>query len=170
VSVAIHPTSIGATPTPVEPPVQLGPESQFPIEALIGGALLLGVLGYAVLYGLGLRAIDRYKAGFVVERCPVCGRGHLTVETRRERLFGIPRARRTVRCDECRSVLRETASRRWRYAIDPIENSALYRQYNGHEIDEATLIELARSMPSSETPVRPRPPATPPNFIDEDQP
>jgi hypothetical protein len=64
------------------------------------------------------------------------------VETKQDRLLGIPRPRRTVRCTECRSVLREVGNRRWRYAVDPMENPALYKHYNGREIDDATLVEI----------------------------
>jgi hypothetical protein len=65
-------------------------------------------------------------------------------------------------------VLRETGYRRWRYAVDPIEDADLYRYFNGQEVDEQTLIDLANQ------PERTRgniihPPAEPPNFVDDDQ-
>jgi hypothetical protein len=149
----------GAPPQTVTPP-----GGGLPLEAVVGGAGLLLVLAYAGLYWLGLRDLERYAGGFVVSRCPVCGRGNLTVETRPERFLGIPRGRRIVRCTECRSVLREVGSRRWRYAVDPIENPALYRQFNGREIDEETLAGLAKSAASAAPPR----PTTPPVFFEDD--
>ena len=131
---------------------------------MVGGVGLLLVLGYAGLYWLGLRGMERYAGGFVVQPCPVCQRGELRVETRQERFLGIPRARRIVRCSECRSVLREVGRRCWRYAVDPIENPALYRRYNGQEIDETALARL-----SNQPPGVPRSPATPPAFVDDDE-
>ncbi len=151
----------GAPPQTVTPP---GEGGGLPLEAVVGGAGLLLVLAYAGLYWLGVRDLERYAGGFVVSRCPVCGRGDLTVETRPERFLGIPRGRRIVRCTECRSVLREVGSRRWRYAVDPIENPALYRQFNGREIDEETLAGLAKSAASAAPPR----PTTPPVFFEDD--
>jgi hypothetical protein len=160
-------TSIPATLTPqtVEP----SEGARFPVEAIVAGIIVLLVLGYAAVYLRAVAAMDRYKSGFVVEQCPVCHRGHLTIESRSERLLGIPRPRRIVRCSVCRSVLRETGYRRWRYAVDPIENSALYERYNGREIDEETLKALANQPPTSDVPVRPKPPVTPPSFIDDEE-
>ncbi|MBL8163696.1 MAG: hypothetical protein JNJ61_17045, partial [Anaerolineae bacterium] len=139
-----------------------------PLEAIIGLLLLLLLLFYIVLYWRGLAAIDRYANGFVIDRCPVCGQGHLSVETRHERFLGIPRPRRIVRCDNCRSVLRETGYRRWRYAVDPLDNPELYRRWNGQEIDEAALIDFLQKGRSAGTPA-PRPPAQPPDFTDEEE-
>lgn len=136
----------------------------------MGGLLLFLVLAYVALYWRGLAAADRYANGFAVETCPVCGHGHLVVETRMERLLGIPRPRHIVRCDECRSVLRETGFRRWRYAVDPLENPDLYKRYNGQEIDEQTLVDLARQPARPADKPGPRPPAAPPSFTDDDQP
>lgn len=159
--------TLGLSPTPSE--ASGSQEGRLPLEALLGGLVVVLILVYVALYWRGLGLMDRYAGGFVVERCPVCQRGHLTVETRTERLFGIPRPRRIVRCNECRSLLRETASRRWRYAVDPVENPDLYRQYNGQELDEPTLIELSKHpIQSSSNPV-PRLPTTPPDFVDDEQ-
>jgi uncharacterized protein YraI len=158
-----------ATATPASTPESAVPQAGLPPEAVLGGIVLLLVLVYIALYWRGAVAVDRYAGGFVVERCPVCQRGHLVVDTRQERLLGIPRPRRIVRCDECRSVLRETAARRWRYAVDPIENPDLYRRYNGQEIDEQTLVDLVNQPPQTGQEPIPRPPATPPDFIDDDQ-
>ncbi len=142
---------------------------RFPVEALVGVLMLAAILAYAALYLRGAAATERYAAGFVVDECPVCRRGHLLVEARQERVLGIPRARRIVRCTECRSVLRETGYRRWRYAVDPLENAAVYQRYNGQEIDEEALIALAQQPPQAEdAPPVPRPPVTPPSFVDDE--
>ena len=107
--------------------------------------------------------------GFVYyDVCPVCRRGTPLIEHRQERWFGIPRIRHIVRCSECRSVLRETGNRLWRYAVDPLENPVIYEQYNGQEIDESELAHLAQNPPSTTRARQPRPPADPPSFVDGD--
>jgi len=122
-----------------------------PAEAIIAGIALLGILIYGFFYWRGLSTAERYANGFVIDTCPVCGRGHLIVETRQERLFGVPRVRHSVRCSECRSVLREVGEQQWRYAVDPIENPVLYEQYNGKIISDDTLVTLAtRKQPPPE--------------------
>jgi hypothetical protein len=125
------------------------PSSTIPIEAILAGGALLIILTYVVMYLRGQSAVDRYANGFVVDTCPVCGVGQLESETRIVRLLGIPRPRRTVRCDHCRSLLRETGHRRWRYAVDKLANLAMYDRYNGLEVDERTLQKLA------DNPIRP---------------
>lgn len=158
------------TSTPVSPlsgtPQPMG---GIPPEALIGGVALLLLLTYAGFYWRGLAGMERYVSGFVIEKCPVCQQGDLVVDAHQERVFGIPRARHTVRCTNCRSVLREADNRCWRYAIDPVDNPELYRRYNGQIVDEETLIELARNPLAGSTWVEPRSPASPPAFTDDDQ-
>jgi hypothetical protein len=136
-AVAVLPT----VPPPIPPTAALA-SGRLPLELWIGGSILLSVFVYGGLYFAGAVAVDRYKAGFVVKTCPVCERGNLHVETRVDRLLGIPRVRRTVRCDACRSVLREVGLRRWRYAIDRLENPTLYRRFNNKLIDEVQLSRL----------------------------
>lgn len=138
-----------------------------PPEALVGGGLLALVLGYIGLYWRGLAAADRYAQGFVIDTCPTCKRGRLTIETRQDRFLGIPRSRSLVRCDNCKSVLRETGSRRWRYAVDRTANPALYQRWNGNVIDEETLKTL---VDQPVVPPKVRPPATPPAFVDDENP
>jgi hypothetical protein len=130
-------------------------------------ALLALVLIYVAFYWRGLSAADRYEAGFVIETCPVCKQGHLTVESRQGRVLGIPRPRTTVRCDNCRSLLREVGSHRWRYAIDRAANPTLYTQFNGKVVDETTLEALERQAPPAPPVVHP--PAKPPTFIDDEE-
>jgi uncharacterized protein YgiM (DUF1202 family) len=179
------PTAIPPTSTPTETAVVLAPTVNatavpltsevsaeaggIPLEAVVGGIIVLLLLGYIGLYLRGTSAAERYANGFVVDRCPACDRGTLTVETRVDRVLGIPRPRRTVRCSDCRSVLREVGNHRWRYAVDPMENPALYKHYNGHEIDDATLVQIAQQ-PTAPVHVPPHAhtPLKPPSFVDED--
>lgn len=161
-----------AAPTGVVTPEPLPPEGtpddgQIPVELIVGVVGLLVVVGYAGLYWRGLASLERYANGFVIEQCPVCGRGQLIVETRHDRMLGVPRGRTTIRCSVCRSVLREAGNRRWRYAVDRIENPALYERFNGRVVDEATLKTL-RDQPPAPRPVHPRPPASPPRFEEEE--
>lgn len=106
----------------------------------MGGLLLLA--GYGLFYWRGATYAQQYSNGFVIDRCPVCHRGHLTVETRTDRMLGVPLARHVVRCDQCRSLLRAVGSRRWRYAVDRIENIRFYEQYNGKILTEDELRQL----------------------------
>ena len=168
VAAAVVPTEPGLEATLVPETVPEGGEGAgVEPETVVGIGAVLAVLAYIGLYLRGLVAVDRYASGFVIEDCPVCRRGQLHVDQRQERLFGIPRPRRVVRCDHCRSLLRETGHRRWRYAVDPVENPTIFARYNGAEIDDDTLIELLNRPPE---PVSPsvRPPAEPPTFVDHD--
>ncbi len=116
--------------------------TRVPVELIIGGVALVLVFAYIVLYLRGQSAIDRYAAGFVMETCPICERGKLSVETRTERTIGIPSGRHIVRCSNCRSILRHTSTRRWRYAVDKLANEAMYKAYNGQILTERQLVNL----------------------------
>ncbi|TVR23086.1 MAG: hypothetical protein EA396_04820 [Anaerolineaceae bacterium] len=138
-----------ATPTDAPPAlIELGGDDggvtgrAIPPELLIGGALLALIALYAALYLRGQIAGERYAGGFVIDHCPVCQRGKLNVETRSGRLLGIPNSRHIVRCDECRSILREVGGRRWRYAVDSLEDQAMYRAYNGKVLTERQIVAL----------------------------
>jgi len=136
------------------PPTSDSEGGQFPIEAVVGGFIFLLLLLYVALYWNGLSSVERYADGFVIEECPVCRTGNLHVETKQERVLGIPVGRHTVRCDNCRSVLRETGNRRWRYAVDPVENPDLYERYNNKQImtgELATLLVQKQPSKSSKT-------------------
>jgi uncharacterized protein YgiM (DUF1202 family) len=131
------------------PPLTAVPDNSAPATpaSVPVGAIALGtggILGlmYLGLFAQGLATVRRYHQGFVIEKCPVCERGTLTVETRPQRVFGIPGVKRTVRCSECRSVLREKGTQRWLYAVDRIENPVLYERYNGREITDSELKTL----------------------------
>jgi hypothetical protein len=120
-----------------------------PLEALLGGVGLLGVLSYIGLYLRGVNSVERYAKGFVIDQCPVCRRGELMVDATTKRTLGIPGARHTVRCTNCRSVLREVGYRRWRYAVDRLENIPLFDRLNNRELDEETLKMLLDNPPSA---------------------
>jgi len=147
VAIAQNATETPLTSVSIDEP--LTTTSALPIEAIFAGSVLGIIILYVVLYLRGQSAVERYANGFVVDNCPVCRKGHLEVETRIVRWMGIPRPRRTVRCDNCRSLLRETGAHRWRYAVDKLANLAMYDRYNGLEVDERTLQKL------SENPIRP---------------
>lgn len=137
-----------ATSTPPLQAVTAGgsdSRSGLPTEAVIAGLAVALIVLYGFFYWRGAATTERYANGFVVDTCPVCGTGHLIVESRQERLMGVPRARHSVRCSECRSVLREVREGEWRYAVDPVANPALYQAYNGKLISDDQLTALAAS-------------------------
>lgn len=108
------------------------------------GIAALIVLGlYVIIFAASSGVVERYATGFIIERCPVCEVGYLDVEERPYRVLGIPRVRRTVRCDNCRSVLREVGRRRWRYAVDAYANPEMYDELNNTIVTENELIDLA---------------------------
>ena len=156
-------------PTPVSSLPETTPSTPtISPEALVGGLLLLALMVYVGLYWRGLSMADRYADGFVIQRCPVCQQGRLSIETRMNRVLGIPRPRSIVRCDTCRSVLREAGRHRWRYAVDPLENPAFYKRFNGKIVYEATLTALEGNMPSTSSPSI-HPPTKPPVFLDDEE-
>ena len=154
---AIQETSVaaGATENASRPPdpaiLEEAPleddSGSIPLEAIVGIILLLLILTYIWFYWQGLAATGRYADGFIIEECPVCHQGHLQMDERQSRTFGIPSVRRTIRCDVCRSVLRETGSQRWRYAVDRIENATMYDRFNGRQVSDTDLERLAKTPP-----------------------
>jgi uncharacterized protein YraI len=121
--------------------------------------VLLGFFALAVVYvGVYINQaaqLDRYRDGFMLSICPVCEQGDLFLEERRYRFLGIPRVRRVVRCNVCRSVLRQVGRQRWRYAVDGAENSDLYDEFNGHVLTEDELLDIAYR-------------GAPPHYIEDD--
>ena len=113
---------------------------------LVGGALLGLLLLYMGAYVVQAANVARYGEGFILSECPVCGRGTLFVEDRRYRTLGLPRVRRVVRCNECRSVLRQVGRERWRYAVDGAEDALLFDRYNGRVLSERDLLALGLSL------------------------
>jgi beta-N-acetylhexosaminidase len=145
------PTQIAAvstqsSPDAVAPASIIPPSSDFNVPSwiwLAGGGLLIVGTAYGALYNAGMQAVNRYRRGFVVQKCPVCKQGHLHVETAVKHRVGIPGvSRRMVRCDHCRSLLREVGTRRWRYRINPRANSPLFDRLNNKVLDESTLKRL----------------------------
>lgn len=115
--------------------------------AILAGSLLVLAMSYVAVYAINAANLDRYREGFVLNVCPVCVEGNLYLEERGYRLLGIPRVRRVVRCDVCRSVLRQVGSRRWRYAVDNMENSDLYDEFNNQVLTEDELIDILGAPP-----------------------
>lgn len=158
-------TAAATAEPPAAPSSESAPVSIQP-ELVIGGVLLLGLLIYVALFWRALVSGERYASGFVINACPVCGRGDLIIESKQDRVFGIPRTRHSVRCTVCRSILRETSPRRWRYAIDRSANPTLFARLNGREIGEDALKALGRGeVPETIQPPR-RGAVNPPTFED----
>lgn len=143
ITVTTAPPTPTATAQPTLAPSAAAEESSgVRPELVAAGALLLLIIGYVALYLRGAATAGRYAAGFVIEDCPVCREGKLSVEARTERSLGIPRTKHVVRCNHCRSVLRESGGGRWRYAVDRSANTQLYDRLNNREIREDTLKRL----------------------------
>ncbi|MBC8170526.1 MAG: beta-N-acetylhexosaminidase [Anaerolineae bacterium] len=115
--------------------------TNLPLPLMFGlGGVGLVLMTYAGLYAQGQRMVQRYKRGFVVQRCPVCSQGKLQVETLAKRRFGLPYvSKRTVKCPTCRSVLREVSSGQWKYRINPVENPKLHQRWHDKVVDEGQL-------------------------------
>lgn len=110
----------------------------------LAGIVLTGLIGgYIVMFATSQAAAERYAGGFVIQYCPVCYEGRLYMEERSNRVLGILRIRRTVRCDNCRSVLREVGKHRWRYAVDRTVSPEMYASLNNRLLREEQLVELA---------------------------
>lgn len=91
-----------------------------------------------------MREVHRYAKGFLLDTCPVCHEGHLNLEQVVKSSMGIPSVRRSVRCNTCRSVLREVRPGRWRYTIDPYVNPDMASRYDTRWLSRADLESLAR--------------------------
>lgn len=159
------PTPTGTAAGPRAAPSRIA----FP-PTLIGGAGV-GMVLVAVLYGWrlgrGRRELRRYAGGFVLESCPVCRRGHLRLEEQVRRPLGVPYVRRTVRCDACRSVMRQIRPGVWRYTIDPYANPELAETRNAHVLTDEALVKLARRAETYQPEAEPeRSPAASPGFED----
>lgn len=113
---------------------------------------------YLGVYVFNAANLDRrVRQGFFLSICPVCEKGTLFLEDRRYRVLGIPRARCVVRCDHCRSVLRQVGTERWRYAVDGAVNADLFYKLNGRVMTERDLIQIAPEF------------QTPPEYIEGDE-
>lgn len=111
---------------------------------LLAGIAITGLIGgYIVMFATSMAAAERYAGGFIIQSCPVCQIGILEMEERSNRVLGILRVRRTVRCDHCRSVLREVGKYRWRYAVDRSVSLEMYASLNNRILREEQLLELS---------------------------
>ncbi len=137
-----------------------------PSTRLLGGGAVLVTL-YLAVYLFGAAGVARYGEGFVIETCPVCQKGELSVVNRTRHTLGIPRVRRTVHCDYCGSVLRQVGRTRWRYTVDGDENLELFRRYNGRVITNAELIALGRPARMQMVNLEPSSRSKPPEYTDE---
>lgn len=135
---ATQPAALNAVET--VPPAEEG--GGVPIEAVIAVIALAGVVTYAAFYWRGVTGSERFAQGFVIDQCPACESGTLVPETRTGRVLGIPRPTHTIRCTNCRSVLREVGEGEWRYAVDPLVNQPLYQKWNNKVIRNEQLAKL----------------------------
>jgi hypothetical protein len=111
------------------------------LEAIISIAVMLftslWVLAYAWSWSRQRAVVRRFNQRV----CPACQQGRLVIEMREDRIVGVPRYRHTIRCDTCRSVLRETSSG-WRYAVDRLANEALFTRFNSRLLSTPALLRL----------------------------
>lgn len=156
------PTDIPAEPTPIAPDPDLPGGFGIAPEAIAAGVIVLGIIGYLVAYLRGAAGAKRYANGFVIDTCPICREGSLVVESRTERSLGIPNTRHLVKCDNCRSLLREIGGGRWRYAVDRAANPVLFDRLNNRELREDTLQRLL------DNPLDAPAPQVKPGFVDDD--
>lgn len=129
-----------ATPVAVAP----GDADGLSPLALLGlGLAGAGLVTYLGVYLVQAANARRYREGFILSRCPVCETGQLYTDDRHYRTLGIPRVRRTVRCDTCRSVLRQVGEDQWRYAVDGAANPEMFHSYNAQVVSEQRLLDIA---------------------------
>jgi hypothetical protein len=104
------------------------------------------------------REVKRYAGHFPLDGCPVCQTGTLHLDESIQRPLGIARVSRLVRCDVCRSVLRQVAPTTWRYSIDSYINESLAQEFSGHVFTDAELgafVATAMQHPPTVTEVNP---------------
>ncbi len=130
------------SPIATVPVDDTGGEQNGRLALLAGGGLAILAVLYAGIYVSQAGQLGRYQDGFMLTACPVCDEGELFLEERRYRLVGIPRVRRVVRCNACRSVLRQVGRGRWRYAVDGAANPELFAAFNGKVVSDDDLLDL----------------------------
>ena len=133
------------TPEPEIPPNTESDASDnlLPIIGLAAGAVVLaGAFGWQRT--AGARELRRYGSnGFPLISCPVCQSGELHLEETVRHPLGIPRVQRSVYCDTCRSLLRQTRPGLWRYMVDPNANPTLAEKHNGQTFTDRDLPAFA---------------------------
>jgi hypothetical protein len=144
-------SAVAPLPAPTTPPVNQSPNLLEgiggPVKSgllIAGGLILFGLVVYIWRRSAGMRQVRRYAKGFPVDICPACQEGHLHLEQLVQRSMGIPSVRRSVRCDMCRSVLREVRPGRWRYTVDPYVNPEMASRYDTRWLTHADLEALGR--------------------------
>lgn len=110
------------------------------------GAVALAV--FSALYSQrrtqGRKELTRYVNGFPIENCPICRVGSLQLDEKVSDALGIPNIARAVRCNNCRSMLRELEPGVWRYTIDPYVNPQMAYKYNTQRFTDADLLMLVQ--------------------------
>lgn len=112
-----------------------------------GGVFGLAVVAYGLAFITGQQEATRYHSGFMLDHCPVCQSGSLHLEESRQPKFGVPSTQRLVRCDNCRSVMRQVRPGVWRYTVDGFVNPDMAEIYNGKTLldrDMRGMAERAR--------------------------
>ena len=115
----------------------------WPPLVIAGGILVALAAVYVGTYVTQAANVAHREDGFPLTVCPVCEHGTLSLDQRHYRVLGIPRVRRVIRCDTCRSVLRQVGRGRWRYAVDGAVNAALFDRLNGRVVTVAQLQEIS---------------------------
>lgn len=157
IAAVITVTAIPPSPEPISPtPSPSGDNTPatddgLAAEAFAAGVIFLGIIAYLVAYLRGTASAKRYATGFIIDTCPICREGQLAVESRTERSLGIPNTRHLVKCNNCRSLLREIGGGRWRYAVDRSANPVLYDRLNNREVREDTIQRLLEAPPDAPT-------------------
>jgi hypothetical protein len=136
-----------AEPSALAPPALIvTPEM---LASLLPAMLVAGIgMTYGGVYVAAARSRSRFSGGFIIERCPCCGEYELRVKSSRRRVLGIPKARHTVRCELCGSVLRENGGGLWHYTVSAFANPGLHARFNDKTVDEKTLRLLEREKPN----------------------
>jgi hypothetical protein len=145
-AVAVLPATPPATQI-ASPPITIPPVDFTSGPALwlvIGVPIGLAVASYGWRFIAGQRELGRYSAEFPVETCPACQIGKLQLEESVRRSLGVAQVTRTVRCNTCRSVLRQVQPGVWRYSIDPMFNPRLAEGFNGRHLTDPEFQALAR--------------------------
>jgi hypothetical protein len=109
----------------------------------LSGGMLVFVAGYLIRRWQGHREFVRYENGFPAKVCPACGEGHLLLEETTRSTLGVMRTKRSVRCDNCRSVLREVRPGIWRYTVDPMANPSMAQRYSTEHLKLTDIQKLS---------------------------
>ncbi len=150
-STAVMPSPAPTKAAAIAPPSNSG--SSGVLESLPPGAKTGGLMAGGVLLLVGgvylwrrissYSEIKRYQGGFPLTLCPVCLEGHVQLDQVAKTSLGIVRLTRSVRCNNCHSVLREIRPGVWRYSVDSYVNPEMAERYRTHRLKESDLKQLA---------------------------